>query len=549
MTESLEKSKLVEHIFRALDFPVVVVTEDGRIVTVSPGAELLMPALMTRGAGASFLEYLAEKPDNFRLWLKEAEYSSAARIGSMREGVSASILVKAAPCEALSTVEKLWVLSLHREESFSRQKYEREILLRISSVPIPEMAAEGSSFTADSPESGPITRDLLSMVMNYLGGHNGLLMKIDDHRRISIIGQSGFTPGEIAAMLKLLSDGELMFAVEDGLLCNACRDGFPYSLDDQDNLEPPLKNICEQLPFKHAGIWIDGISGFGVALTFFRDTPDHTLRQFATDAYVRLGRHLETCVYSNQLLDAYLQLKNSQEQIIQAGKMAAIGEMATGMAHELRQPVTAISNFTSTIFDYLEKKQYQKLQERLDDFRERTRRNIERLTRIIDHLRIFGRQEVENFQSTDMHALIDEILDTFLNSQLSRHNIALIKFINPDQTHLEMDGPRIEQVILNLMANAVDALEGVPEPAITISLASSEDTMRFSISDNGPGIPPEIINRILDPFFTTKAAGKGTGLGLSVSHGIVKGHNGEIYIENLPNGGVCFVVELPLRQT
>lgn len=549
MATLLEDTKLAESVFETLDFPIIVVTEEGTIVTASPGAESLVPGLMTCEAGANLRELLKEPPVDFPAWLNSARENSTVRLGGAGEESSLTVMVKAAPWEGPGLSGKLWVLSLHRQESFSRRKYEREILLRISSVPIPEMSAEGIPLSAQFPERSPITRELLTMIVNYLGGRSGLLMRMEEGHRLSIIGYCGIPHDELLSLLGSTDGQNMMPLPEDGLLCRAACEGYTYSLSGQDQPEPPLQNISDHLAFQHRGVWIDGISGFGVAITYFSESPDREARQFATDAYVRLGRHLETCTYNNRLYEAYLELQNKQEQIIQSSKMAAIGEMATGMAHELRQPVTAINNFFTSIFDHLENERYDKIRKHLGDYRERLFRNIERLSRIIDHLRLFGRQEPVNFQKTDMNFLVDEIFNTFINTRLERNNIRILRQISPDLPRLEVDASRIEQVILNLVSNACDALEGVPDPAITIGLNCDGRTMKIAVSDNGPGISVDIMSKLFDPFFTTKAAGKGTGLGLSVSHGIVKGHNGELHADNRPEGGACFTIVLPLRQS
>ena len=486
------------------------------------------------------------------------------------------------------------------------------------------------------------------MIVNYLGGRSGMLFQLEDGHHLSVIGQCGISPREFSGLLSQIEGSELLKVPKEGMLRNAACNGFPYSLNEHDDPEALIETLLELLPFKSRGIWVDGISGFGVVVTFFSESPDHAMRQFATDAYVRLGRHLETSTYHNKLYNAYLKLQNTQEQMVQSSKMAAIGELATGMAHELRQPVTAINNFFTTIFDNLESERYEKLREHLGEYRsespdhamrqfatdayvrlgrhletstyhnklynaylklqntqeqmvqsskmaaigelatgmahelrqpvtainnffttifdnleseryeklrehlgeyrERSHRNIERLSRIIDHLRTFGRQEPSQIRPTDMNALLDEIFEAFLNAKLAKHNFKIQRECPPNLPMVEIDGPRIEQVILNLISNACDALEGVPDPTITVGLSSDEEILCVEISDNGHGIPEQWIDKLLDPFFTTKAAGKGTGLGLSVSHGIVEGHNGRLLFQNRPEGGASFWIELPLRQ-
>jgi histidine kinase len=218
------------------------------------------------------------------------------------------------------------------------------------------------------------------------------------------------------------------------------------------------------------------------------------------------------------------------------------------MAHELRQPVTAITNFLTTILDQVETGRTEKIKERLDEYRIRSRRNIDRLSRIIDHLRTFGRQDSLTILPTELRGYIDEIFSTFLDAQLAGDGIAVSKHIPAELPMVEIDRPRMEQVILNLISNARGALEGIEAPKIEIRAEAANGKLRLSVGDNGHGISQEHFDKVLNPFFTTKPVGRGTGIGLSISHGIVKGHQGELHIANNEEGGACFTVEVPITQ-
>ncbi|MCZ6557740.1 MAG: ATP-binding protein [SAR324 cluster bacterium] len=546
-TDTRSDTSLLLSSFKNLDFPVIVVGEDGGIMTASQGAQFLLPVLISGGVEDNFLNLLVDPPLNFLDWLHGCQESRAVRLRQPNGTIAGGVSIKALPVAGLPNAQSLWVLNLHQKESFSRQKYEREILLRIASVPISEMASEGIPLTSESPQQCPITRELLDMITKYVTGNAALLLRRENSRSLAVIGQCGFPGDDLARLLGRLEGGE-MGNLNQGVLAEAAASGFTYSLLQGEPLEPALVELSGHLPFSVGEIWVDGISGFGAALTFFSEPPSNAARQFATDANVRLGRHLETAVYHNQMYEAYLALQQTQEQIIQSRKMAAIGELATGMAHELRQPVTAINNFITTIFDHLESGSIADLEHRLAEFRQRFKRNIDRLSRIIDHLRAFGRQEEIDMQPTEIEPFVREIFRTFLDTQLAGQNIHVNWDIADGLPVVEIDGPRVEQVILNLLSNARHAVEGIAKPVITIRGRCLDGRLQLSVCDNGPGIPEENLNKVTNPFFTTKAVGQGTGLGLSVSHGIVEGHHGNLLISNLPGGGACFTIDIPIKQ-
>ena len=214
-------AELAVSAFKNLDFPVIVVDEVGKVVAASPGAQSLVPKLLDRSEDLSILDILVEPPPVFSDWLNEARFNSSVRFRSGSTGASSTILVKATPWVDLLPEAKLWILSLHKEESISRQKYEREILLRISSVPIPEMTGEGQPLTPQQPEGCPITRELMQMIVHYLGGQAGLLLRMEDKRRLSVIGQCGFPPDTMATLLSRLEEKDLLTLPADGILRNA----------------------------------------------------------------------------------------------------------------------------------------------------------------------------------------------------------------------------------------------------------------------------------------------------------------------------------------
>jgi signal transduction histidine kinase len=532
----------------SLDFPLIALDGRGTVIGLSTAAETLL-GLPQGLDGAALAALLEIPPEEGPPWLERARRGCSARLRLPNGLLSPQLLIRAAPLSGAGEEKPAWVLGLHRRESAVRQRFEREILLRIASVPISELMWETVALTTAEPQRCPITSDLLQMIMSYVGGRCALMLRDKELPRMMIIGQAGLDVACVRKLLDYLERDRNADLLARGVVGEGARSGLVFSVPGFDPRHPALAEIERCLPFPCQEAWVDGIGGFGAALTFFDSPADAELRPFATEAYVRLGRQLESAGYSRNLYSAYQDLQQAQERIIQAGRLAALGEIAAGIAHELRQPVTAINNFISNIFSQLENQRFDRLREKAQEYRERSRRNVERLMGIIDHLRAFSRDDSVQFIPTDLRRLMDEFRETFFHQgRLLSREIRVEWRFPAELPIVEIDPQRIEQVILNLVSNATDALEGRAEPRIVVGVESQEARVRLYVEDNGPGIPAELRKRIFDPFFTTKPAGKGTGIGLSISYGIVKGHNGEILVENNESGGATFSVILPVRQ-
>ncbi|MFZ1983817.1 MAG: PAS domain S-box protein [Desulfatitalea sp.] len=242
----------------------------------------------------------------------------------------------------------------------------------------------------------------------------------------------------------------------------------------------------------------------------------------------------------------------AEQQLIQAGKMATLGEMATGVAHELNQPLSVIKTASSFFMRKLRAKQpieegvLLTLSEEID-------RHVQRAAKIIDHMRQFGRKTDPNLERVQINDVLTQAFDIF-SQQLKVRGIEVVWEIAPDLPMVMGDANRLEQVFINLLINARDAIEARGAGAlaesrprmIRLSSALRGRTVEVRVCDTGIGIPQEMLERIFEPFFTTKKVGEGTGLGLSISYGIVKECNGEIYARSNPEGGACFILEFPV---
>ncbi|MDA0224398.1 MAG: ATP-binding protein [Proteobacteria bacterium] len=246
----------------------------------------------------------------------------------------------------------------------------------------------------------------------------------------------------------------------------------------------------------------------------------------------------------NERIDAEEALNRAQQDLVQAGKLSALGQMSAGISHELNQPLMAIRSFAENAEVFLERGQLDTTKANLGRISDLARR----MGRIIKNLRAFARKEGEPMTEVDLCAVIDASLE--LNDNRMQQAGVEVTWSAPLNAVWVRGGEvRLQQVLINLLGNAVDAMEdldGTAEKRIEISIAQTGGTVILSVRDTGPGLSePE---KIFDPFYTTKKVGQseGMGLGLSISYGIVQSFGGKIAGRNHPDGGSVFTVELAL---
>ena len=239
------------------------------------------------------------------------------------------------------------------------------------------------------------------------------------------------------------------------------------------------------------------------------------------------------------------ELRDKQEQLVQAGKLATLGELTTGVAHELNNPLNNIGLYVGNVIDRIQMGELS-TESALEDL-EKAMEQVRKATEIISHLRTFGRAAPVTFGAVDVDGVIERAL-SLMQQQLRLRAIDVELDLCPDELVVQGNPIQLEQVFINLLTNARDALEEVPEERKKIRIASSlqREQIRIVFEDTGPGIPAEIAQRVFDPFFTTKEVGTGTGLGLSITYSIVKEHGGEISLSRTPGGGATFTAELPV---
>jgi len=231
-----------------------------------------------------------------------------------------------------------------------------------------------------------------------------------------------------------------------------------------------------------------------------------------------------------------------EQQLQLAGRLAAVGELAAGVAHELNNPLTAVQAYA----------QYLSLREDID---EAVREDVgtiykeaQRATRITANLLSFARRHKPAMTFVSINEVVEESLGLH-GYRMKVNNVELLTELAPDLPRTMADFHQLQQVFVNIITNAEHAMtETRGEGVLVIRTQMTDNVIRTSFTDDGPGAPDEDLKRIFDPFFTTKDVGKGTGLGLSICYGIIEGHGGRVYAKNNPDRGMTFVVEIPVTS-
>ena len=238
------------------------------------------------------------------------------------------------------------------------------------------------------------------------------------------------------------------------------------------------------------------------------------------------------------------ELREKQEQLVQAGKLATLGELTTGIAHELNNPLNNIGLFVGNAIDLIELEVAEAEPELIMRELRSAMQQVRKATEIISHLRTFGRAAPVSFEAVDIAQVVERAL-SLMHEQLRLRQIEVRLRFPDEPVVVTGNAIQIEQVFINLLTNARDALAEAAQKVITITFHGEAEQVVMHFSDSGPGIPAGMEKRIFDPFFTTKDVGKGTGLGLSITYGIIKDHHGTIAVESHPGEGAHFLIQLP----
>jgi two-component system, NtrC family, sensor kinase len=273
----------------------------------------------------------------------------------------------------------------------------------------------------------------------------------------------------------------------------------------------------------------------------------HLAAQKLADAKAVLERR------NAELKAAYSELQVTHAQLVQSAKMASLGELVAGVAHEINNPLAFVLSHLETVRRSLgvveehlpdslpetAKLNWQRVGERLREVSP----GLERIRELVVKLRTFSRLDEGERKRVSVRECVESVL-TILGHRLKDHVQVTTDFGAPDE--IDCYASLLNQAIMNLVSNAIDAMDG--EGALSITTGASSNDYCISVADTGPGIPRELRDRVVEPFFTTKPVGQGTGLGLSITDSIVRKHGGVLELLDSESGGTRAVIRIPLSQ-
>lgn len=247
---------------------------------------------------------------------------------------------------------------------------------------------------------------------------------------------------------------------------------------------------------------------------------------------------------AHELNALYENLKDAQERLIESEKLASLGELISSISHEISNPLTPVIGYTQRLL----------MQPDLDGRKKQSldiiHSSAHRVAKIIDKLLLFSKKHEPTREYVDINSILERTIE-FRDYQLRLGNIDVIKDLDPELPKTMADPNQLQQVFFNIILNAEQAIDdALGKGQLTVrTRVRQRGIIEISFTDDGPGVPKEILWKIFDPFFTTKSVDRGTGLGLSVSYGIIKGHSGEIYAIGGESGkGATFKIELPILR-
>lgn len=266
------------------------------------------------------------------------------------------------------------------------------------------------------------------------------------------------------------------------------------------------------------------------------------------DAHIEIESEDEIgylCYTFNQMIDAIKERdrklkEQTQDQILQSEKLASLGRLASGIAHEINNPLTAILTYSSLLLEDLKDTDFE------DDLRVIIKETL-RCRDIVRNILDFARSTKPDIKRTNINSLINEVL-LILDKHVNFHNIVINKELDPDVPDMYIDENQFKSVINNLAMNAADAMPQEGTLIVKTRYNSDNDSITIIVSDTGTGIKDEHLDKIFDPFFTTKEQGKGTGLGLAVTYGIIKRYHGNIDVQSEMGKGTMFTITFPLAK-
>ena len=362
-----------------------------------------------------------------------------------------------------------------------------------------------------------------------------VVLLTDDQRNLYVAGASGMDP-ELLGIVREEAQQITLNKLEE--LCLKGREIGPHSFRLAHDL---IRDICSlptssypRTQYWHAGdkILVPLRSPRGVLVgCIAMDEPRDVRRIVAEDlaAVEMLSADIAISIENSHL----------QRQLIVSEKLAGLGKLVSGAGHELNNPLTAVLGYAEMISGSAHDEGTRRGAEVI-------RREALRMKQIIENLLRFARQTKFERRAVALPSVLDEVFK-LRAYDIKRANVEVQMQIAPELPGVMVDESLLKQVFMNLLNNSLDALHGIASPRITVEASRHDERIRLRFGDNGRGFPN--LDRVFDPFYTTKDPGKGPGLGLSVSYGIIKQHGGEISAHNLHPSGASIVIELPVAAS
>ena len=428
---------------------------------------------------------------------------------------------------------------------------------------------------------------ILQRIVAAIGADSGSLAICSEEQpdNLVIVAGTHLPPGVIGNTIRL-GEGIIGWVVKEGtaLILNGDISPDPRFSGLAARASHPASAMCWPLVIENRVIGALSANRFKEGHSYTEEDLEHGRAMVNLVAVVienaRLHLHRQRQIaelsrINQALVDANKQLEDAQIQLLQSEKMASIGQLAAGVAHEINNPIGYVYSNLGTLDRYLKnllsvldayemaegevsgnapalaavhavkrKVDLSFLREDLQELMSESRDGITRVKQIVQNLKDFSRADVvDEWQWADLHRGLDSTLNIVANEIKYKAEVVKEYGQLPD---IECLASQLNQVFMNLLVNAAHAIE--EKGVITLRSGQELDQVWVEIADTGNGIPPENLNRIFDPFFTTKPAGKGTGLGLSLSYSIVQKHHGHIDVSSEVGKGTTFRVWLPIRQ-